>query len=147
MQRTLGFLYLFFLLIACLPCAAEKSNVVVIVADDMGWADVGYHGAPFPTPNIDALVKQGVELDQHYVWPTCTPTRVALLTGRYPSRFGCYNPSNERVLPWETATLASILGEAGYTTMISGKWHLGSSPEFGPRKFGFDRSYGSLAGG
>jgi len=72
---------------------------------------------------------------------------VALLTGRYPSRFGNYAPSNDRVLPWDTVTLAGALGEAGYTSMLSGKWHLGSQPEFGPRKFGFDRSYGSLAGG
>jgi len=128
-------------------CLANQPNIVVIVADDLGWADVGYHGSPIPTPNLDSLCKQGVELDQHYVWPTCTPTRVALLTGRYPSRFGNYAPSNSRVLPWDTVTLASALGEAGYTTMISGKWHLGSSPELGPTKFGFDRSYGSLAGG
>ena len=147
-------LLILLLLLAYLPAATSranpsstKPNIVVIVADDLGWSDVGYHGAPFPTPHLDALCKQGVQLDQHYVWPTCTPTRVALLTGRYPSRFGNYKPSNDRVLPWDTVTLARTLGEAGYATMISGKWHLGSSPEFGPRKFGFDRSYGSLAGG
>jgi arylsulfatase A-like enzyme len=125
----------------------KHPNVLIIVADDLGWADVGYHGAPFPTPNIDALCKSGVELDRHYVSPTCTPTRTALLTGRYPSRFGNNSPTNERVLPWDTLTLASMFGESGYRTAITGKWHLGSKPEFGPRKFGFDRSYGSLAGG
>lgn len=138
---------LFCWLVLSLPCLAEKPNIVLIVADDMGWADVGYHGAPFPTPNVDTLCKTGVELDQFYVNPTCTPTRAALLTGRYASRFGNYAPSNDRVLPWDTVTLATALGERGYDTMISGKWHLGSEPRFGPRKFGFDRSYGSLAGG
>lgn len=138
---------LFWWLVLSLPCLAGKPNIVIIVADDLGWADVGYHDAPFPTPNIDALCKAGAELDQFYVHPTCTPTRVALLTGRYASRFGNYAPNNDRVLPWDTVTLANALGGSGYHTMISGKWHLGSKPEFGPRKFGFERSYGSLAGG
>jgi arylsulfatase A-like enzyme len=124
-----------------------KPNILLIVADDMGWADVGYHGSPIRTPQIDRLAKQGVVLEQHYVAPVCTPTRAALLTGRYWSRFGNTTPSNERVLPWETWTLACALNQVGYTTYISGKWHLGSKSEWGPRKFGFDCSYGSLAGG
>ena len=126
---------------------SKRPNILIIVADDLGWADVGYHKAPFPTPTIDGLCQAGVELDQHYVSPQCTPTRVALLTGRYPSRFGNAAPSNDRVLPWGTVTLADMLGERGYRTAISGKWHLGSKPEYGPCQFGFDRSYGSLAGG
>ena len=77
----------------------------------------------------------------------CTPTRTALLTGRYWSRFGNTAPSNERVLPWDTVTLARAVRQVGYETAIMGKWHLGSKPEWGPLKFGFDRSYGSLAGG
>ena len=124
-----------------------KPNVVILVADDMGWADVGYHGSTIRTPNIDRLQKRGVELDRFYVAPMCTPTRAALLTGRYWSRFGNTKPSNERVLPWDTVTLSKALKEEGYRTSISGKWHLGSKPEWGPRKFGFDQSYGSLAGG
>ena len=128
---------------------AEKNrpNIVILVADDLGWADVGYHGSSIRTPNIDRLQSRGVELDFHYVAPMCTPTRAALLTGRYWSRFGNTKPSNERVLPWDTMTLARALQGAGYRTAISGKWHLGSKPEWGPRKFGFDQSYGSLAGG
>ena len=128
---------------------AEKNrpNIVILVADDLGWADVGYHGSSIRTPNIDRLRSRGVELDFHYVAPMCTPTRAALLTGRYWSRFGNTKPSNERVLPWDTMTLARALQGAGYRTAISGKWHLGSKPEWGPRKFGFDQSYGSLAGG
>ena len=122
-------------------------NILLIVADDLGWADVGYHGSPIPTPNIDHLCKTGIELDRHYVAPMCTPTRVGLLTGRYWSRFGNTAPSNLRVLPWGTPTLASLLKSAGYRTGISGKWHLGSKPAWGPKQFGFDQTYGSLAGG
>ena len=124
-----------------------KPNIVILVADDMGWADVGYHGSKIRTPNIDRLQQRGVELDRFYVAPMCTPTRAALLTGRYWSRFGNTKPSNERVLPWDTVTLARAVKEERYRTSISGKWHLGSKPEWGPRKFGFDQSYGSLAGG
>ena len=129
--------------------AAESPhpNILLIVADDMGWADVGYHGSRIKTPHIDRLAREGVELDQFYVAPMCTPTRAALLTGRYWSRFGNTTPSNERVLPWDTWTLARALKDAGYSTNITGKWHLGSKPEWGPRQFGFDRSHGSLAGG
>jgi len=126
---------------------APRPNILLIVADDLGWADVGYHGSPIRTPHLDRLAREGVELDQHYVAPMCTPTRAALLTGRYWSRFGNTTPSNERVLPWKTWTLARALKQAGYTTHISGKWHLGSKPGWGPRKFGFDHSHGSLAGG
>ena len=124
-----------------------KPNIVILVADDMGWADVGYHGSTIRTPNIDRLQKGGAELDMHYVAPMCTPTRVGLLTGRYWSRFGNTKPSNERVLPWDIITLPKALKEVGYQTAIAGKWHLGSKPEWGPTKFGFDQSYGSLAGG
>jgi len=133
---------------AASACEQQRPpNIVILVADDMGWADVGYHGSPIKTPNIDRLCREGVELDRHYVAPMCTPTRTALLTGRYWSRFGNTAPSNTRVLPWNTVTLARALSEAGYETAITGKWHLGSRPEWGPLRFGFDRSYGSLAGG
>ncbi len=128
----------------------QKPNIVVIVADDLGWADVGdvgYHGSTIPTPEIDALCKAGVELDRHYVTPLCTPTRVCLLTGRYSSRFGNVSPDNKRVLPWGTVTLATVLKDVGYDTAITGKWHLGSLEKWGPLKFGFTRSHGSLAGG
>jgi len=137
-------------LLACLGislAAASKPNILLIVSDDQGWADVGYHGSPIKTPNLDRLAREGVELDQHYAAPMCTPTRAALLTGRYWSRFGCTTPKNERVLPWQTWTVARALKQVGYTTYITGKWHLGSKTEWGPKKFGFDYSHGSLAGG
>ncbi|MGQ9503816.1 MAG: sulfatase-like hydrolase/transferase, partial [Thermogutta sp.] len=85
---------------------APQPNVLFILADDLGWGDVGFHGGRVPTPNLDRLVKEGVELDRHYVYPVCTPTRTAFLTGRYASRFGVSTPQNERALPWDTVTLA-----------------------------------------
>ena len=137
------------LLLCAAPAdAADRPNVLLVVADDLGWNDVGWHGGPVKTPNLDKLVRTGVELDQNYVQPVCTPTRTALLTGRYPSRFGPHAqfPSNRRVLPSGYETLASTLQNAGYETHIAGKWHLGSRPEWGPKQSGFDHTYGSLAG-
>lgn len=133
--------------LACASAAVARPNILIIVADDLGWADVGYHGSTIATPNIDRLCREGVELNRHYVSPVCTPTRIGLLTGRYWSRFGNTGPNNERCLPWETETLATALRSRGYDTCITGKWHLGSLPEWGPRQFGFTHSHGSLAGG
>jgi len=126
---------------------AVRPNVLVVVADDMGWADVGYHGSELLTPNLDRQVRMSVELDQHYVLPICSPTRATLLSGRYCSRFACTTPTNSQVFPFGTVTLASALRSVGYDTCITGKWHLGSKPECGPRQFGFNRSYGAFAGG
>ncbi|TDO95154.1 arylsulfatase A-like enzyme [Halanaerobium saccharolyticum] len=127
----------------------KKPNILFILADDLGWGDVSYHGSEIETPTIDRLTARGVELDQHYVCPLCTPSRTSLLTGEYPGRFGRHAtvPSSQPVLPDNYPTLASILKENGYSTALFGKWHLGSDPEFFPGKYGFDYSYGSLAGG
>lgn len=122
-------------------------NILFILADDLGWCDVGYHGSEIMTPNIDRLAKEGVRLDQHYVTPTCSPTRTGLMSGRFPKRFGVVGPTNERVFDSHQVTLAGALRNCGYDTGITGKWHLGSRPEWGPLKFGFNRSYGSFAGG
>ncbi|MEQ1859242.1 MAG: sulfatase-like hydrolase/transferase [Chthoniobacteraceae bacterium] len=141
---------LFVLWVSCVPWvswAADKPNFVFIIADDLGWADVAFHGGNAPTPHLDRLAAEGVELAQHYVYPVCSPTRSALLSGRYATRFGVTNPQNNRAYPWDTVTLASALKSTGYDTAICGKWHLGSKPEEGPQKFGFDHGYGSLAGG
>jgi len=128
--------------------AAAPPNILLIVADDLGWADVGWHGSALKTPHLDRLVQAGVELDAHYVQPVCTPTRAALLTGRWTSRWGPHvlQPSNRRAFPPGTVTLAVALRQAGYATYLAGKWHLGSQPEWGPNHYGFDHSYGSLAG-
>ena len=127
---------------------AEKPNILLIVADDLGWADVGWHGGKFRTPHMDRLVREGVELDRHYVQPVCTPTRAALLSGRWTGRFGPHAlaPSNLRVFAPGTVTLASALKECGYATHLAGKWHLGSREEWGPQHYGFDQSYGSFSG-
>src|SRR5262245_45695136 len=125
----------------------KKPNVVLIMADDLGYGDVGWLGGPYRTPNLDRLAKASVRLTQHYSLPVCSPTRSSLLSGRFNSRFGCTNPTNDRVYPFDTVTLASALKSVGYETALAGKWHLGSKPEWGPQKYGFDHSYGSLAGG
>ena len=126
---------------------ATRPNIVFIMADDLGWADVAFHGGNAPTPNLDQLAKEGLELAQHYVAPVCSPTRTGLLTGRCWSRFGITTPTNELALPMDTVTLPHALKSAGYDTCLAGKWHLGSLPKWGPNHFGFDHSYGSLAGG
>src|SRR3990172_7279849 len=126
---------------------AKQPNFVVIVADDLGWNDVGWHGGRLQTPHLDRLRREGLELDQHYVSPMCSPTRAALLSGRYASRFGVTSAQNQRVFPFDTLTLPPPLKQAGYETALVGKWHLGSLPDWGPARFGFDHSYGSLAGG
>lgn len=137
-----------FLLGAALPLlSAERPNFVFIMADDLGYADVAFHGGNAPTPHLDRIARQGVELAQHYVAPVCSPTRSALMTGRFWSRFGVTSPQNERALPWDTVTLPVALKSVGYDTCLVGKWHLGSKPDWGPNLFGFDHSYGSLAGG
>lgn len=127
--------------------SADRPNFVFIMADDLGWADVGFHGGNAPTPHLDRLARQGLELAQHYVAPVCSPTRTGLLTGRCWSRFGITTPTNTLALPMDTVTLPRALRTAGYETCLVGKWHLGSLPKWGPNHFGFDHSYGSLAGG
>jgi len=126
---------------------SARPNIVIFLADDLGWRDVPWHGCEYAMPHLDALAKESVRLEAHYVHPMCSPTRAALLSGRYASRFGCTGAQNERVFPFDTVTLASALKSVGYETALTGKWHLGSLPEWGPNKFGFDHAYGSLAGG
>ncbi len=146
---TDSLLFLFMLVgLALNACAADRPNILLIVADDLGWSDVGWHRGFSKTPNMDQLVRTGVELDRHYVQPVCTPTRAALMTGRYPGRFGpqALSPSNLRALPLGTITLASFLKSQGYSTHLSGKWHLGAKAEWIPNHYGFDTSYGTLTG-
>ena len=127
---------------------AVPPNVIVIVSDDQGWADIGYHNPKVYSPRLDALAAAGVKFSQHYVMPQCTPTRVALMTGRYPSRFGpvAQQANNAPAFPLGTPTLASMFAAKGYETYLCGKWHLGSSKAHGPNQHGFQHSYGSLAG-
>jgi arylsulfatase A-like enzyme len=131
--------------------ATPRPNVVFILADDLGWNDVGYHGSAIRTPNIDRLAAAGTRLEQFYVQPVCTPTRAALMTGRYPIRYGLQRHVivvNSRYgLPLEERTLPQALKEAGYRTAITGKWHLGHhDPAYFPRSRGFDQAYGMYWG-
>jgi arylsulfatase A-like enzyme len=148
------------LLLAAAPAPAadapaRKPNVVVIVADDLGYADVGFHGCKdIPTPHLDALAKSGVVCTSGYVsHPFCSPTRAGLLTGRYQQRFGHENnpawlPEDRAVgLPLDQVTLADALGKAGYKTGAVGKWHLGAHPAFHPNRRGFAEYFGLLGGG
>jgi len=124
----------------------KQPNIVFILADDLGWADVSYHGSEIMTPNIDQLAENGMQFEQHYVMPTCTPTRIGLMSGQYPSRFGVTAPAYGKIFEDDTITLASALRERGYYTSISGKWHMGSPPKWVPLKYGFDASYGYFHG-
>src|SRR5215204_1227165 len=131
--------------------AAEKPNIVFILADDLGWADVGWHGEEIKTPHLDGLAAAGAKLEQFYVQPVCSPTRAALMTGRYPMRHGLQvgvvRPWARYGLPLEERTLAQALKGAGYETAITGKWHLGHvSPEYLPTRRGFDHQYGHYNG-
>ena len=130
---------------------SRKPNILVIVGDDMGYADVGCHGCKdIPTPHLDALAKGGVRATSGYVsGPYCSPTRAGLLTGRYQQRFGHeFNPAGgpEAGLPVTETTLADRLKTAGYATGLVGKWHLGGAPKFHPQQRGFSEFFGFLGG-
>lgn len=129
--------------------SAKKPNILVIIADDAGWNDVGYHGSEINTPNIDFLAKNGVQLERFYVHPTCSPSRVALLTGMPSSRVGVVAPisgKSKRSLPDSIATLPQVLKTHNYQCALFGKWHLGLDISSGPNAYGFDYSYGFLHG-
>jgi arylsulfatase A-like enzyme len=130
---------------------AEKPNIVFIMADDLGNADLGYRGSDIKTPNIDKLAKEGVQLESFHAGPVCTPSRAALMTGRYPMRYGLQTlvifPSHTYGLPTDERTLPQALKQAGYQTMMVGKWHLGhADKKFWPQNRGFDHFYGNLVG-
>jgi arylsulfatase A-like enzyme len=127
----------------------RKPNVVILLADDMGYADVGFHGCTdIPTPNIDSLARQGVRFSSGYVsGPYCSPTRAGMLTGRYQNRFGHeFNPGGAAGLPLQETTLANRLQSLGYATALIGKWHLGGSPKMHPMARGFQEFFGFLGG-
>jgi arylsulfatase A-like enzyme len=155
---------LFALLLAFLPTAAtaaepaRKPNVVLIVADDLGWRDLGCYGSTYhKTPHIDRLAKAGARFTNFYAaCPVCSPTRASILTGRYPQRMNLTDwlpgrpdrpdqklkrPAINQQLPLEEVTIAEVLKQAGYTTGLIGKWHLGGAG-FGPTKQGFDVNVG-----
>jgi arylsulfatase A-like enzyme len=137
------------------PPAGRRPNVVIILADDLGYADVGCQGCKdVPTPHIDSIAHNGVRCTNGYVsHPYCSPTRASLMTGRYQHRFGheC-NPTFDRNdtrlgLPVGEVTIAQVLRDAGYATGAVGKWHLGAAERFHPCRRGFAEFFGFLGGG
>ncbi len=130
----------------------QKPNIVILLADDMGYADAGFQGCKdVPTPNLDDLAKNGVRCPNGYVsGPYCSPTRAGLMTGRYQTRFGHeFNPGGMgevQGLPVSETTMADRLKAEGYATGLVGKWHLGGAAKFHPQKRGFTEFYGFLAG-
>jgi len=131
---------------------SRRPNILHIVADDLGWKDVGFNGATdIKTPNIDKLAAEGAKFTQFYVQPMCTPTRAALMTGRYPFRYGLQTAVIPSVSAYGLDTtewlLPQALKEAGYNTAIIGKWHLGHADrKYWPKQRGFDYQYGAMIG-
>ena len=149
--RHLLFALIAFPAIAAEEGPAKKPNVIYLLADDLGYDDVGWRNPEIKTPNLDKLAAGGAKLEQYYVQPVCSPTRAAFMTGRYPFRHGLQTgvvrPWAQYGLPLEESTLPSALKEAGYETAITGKWHLGHfKPEYLPTKRGFDHQYGHYNG-
>jgi arylsulfatase A-like enzyme len=150
-KRLLAFLGTAFLATLAAAQTAPRPHMLLIVADDLGWKDVGFHGSDIKTPNLDRLAASGAKLEQFYTLPMCTPSRAALLTGRYPLRYGLQTgvipPGQAYGLPLDEWLLPQALKEAGYATALVGKWHLGhGDKKFWPRQRGFDHQYGPLIG-
>lgn len=137
--------------------ARRPPNIVVILADDLGFSDIGCYGSEIATPNLDGLAKNGVRFTHGYNVARCCPSRAALLTGLYPHQAGMGGmvtmPANEAksgpyqgFLNTQCVTIAEVLRQAGYRTYLSGKWHVGERPEHWPRRRGFDRYFGLISG-
>jgi len=134
---------------ATAAAAPEKPNVIIFLADDLGWSDVGFRGGPIETPSLDRLAAEGVELQRFYTTPICSPTRAALMTGRDPMRLGV---AYAVIMPWsnngihpDEHFMPQSFQAAGYQTALVGKWHLGHAQEtYHPNRRGFDHFYGHL---
>ncbi|MDG0963857.1 MAG: arylsulfatase [Opitutales bacterium] len=137
----------------------NRPNVIIVMADDMGWSDIGCYGSEIETPNLDRLAKNGLRFTQFYNTGRCCPTRASLLTGTYPHQAGIGHMMNDTGLPGyqgdlgsNVQTIAEVLTPAKYSTYLSGKWHVtpkihpGSSQHNWPRQRGFDRFYGTIHG-
>ncbi|MDZ8117068.1 sulfatase-like hydrolase/transferase [Pontiella agarivorans] len=152
-NRISRFILSMFTVCTAMAGAAEKPNILIILGDDLGYADVGFNGSvDIPTPNLDALAKEGLICTSAYsAHPVCGPSRAALLTGRSPYTLGGQFNIPYFNHQWGVSTnevfLSDILQDAGYFTGIFGKWHLGEGHEFQPNQRGFDEFYGHLGGG
>jgi arylsulfatase A-like enzyme len=137
------------LALSCMADAAERPNIIIMVADDLGWNDVGYHGGPIDTPSLNQLAAEGMQLDRFYTTPICSPTRAALMTGRDPIRLGV---AYAVIMPWmnhgihpDEQFMPQSFQAAGYQTAMVGKWHLGhAQQDFHPNSRGFEHFYGHL---
>lgn len=132
----------------------DKPNIVLILADDMGYSDIGCFGAEIQTPHLDRLAAEGVRLSSFYNNARCCPSRAALLTGRYPHQvgvgamtdIGVSIPEYQGYFNEQTVTLADVLQRAGYATYPSGKWHVGEEPAHWPLAHGFDHCFSLIQG-
>ncbi len=152
-------LFYLFLLVPFFGFGQSRQNVIIVMADDMGWSDIGCYGSEIETPNIDRLAKNGLRFTQFYNTGRCCPTRASLLTGTYPHQAGIGHMMNDTGLPGykgdlgsNVQTIAEVLSPAKYSTYLSGKWHVtpkiqpGASQHNWPRQRGFDRFYGTIHG-
>lgn len=148
LSKFLGIAVLLILVQACTstPGPDKPTNIIILFADDMGYGDLACYGHPnIKTPNLDAMADEGIRFTSFYAAASvCTPSRAALLTGRYPIRTTPFNfgPESKKGLPLSEITIANILKNQGYATMAIGKWHLGHRPEYLPTSRGFESFYG-----
>ncbi|AMX04177.1 sulfatase [Microbulbifer thermotolerans] len=155
-KKFIGFISIFLVSLsvtALSPEDSDRPNIVVILADDLGYADVGFNGSKdIFTPNLDKLASEGMVFDAAYTaHPFCGPSRAGLMTGRYPHKIGAQFNLPVRGsfvgVPTEEKFISKLLNENGYYTGAVGKWHLGEAPEYHPNRRGFDEFYGFLGGG
>lgn len=154
MKKFVARLCIFVFAFAFSACAEQtdkrqsKPNILLIVSDDLGWGDVGYNGSEIRTPAIDALAAEGVRLERHYVYPVCSPTRAALLSGQSALAMGVDGPvADDAGLPLSVPLISEKLQDAGYQTFLVGKWHLGlHDVRYFPQSRGFEYFYGHLGG-
>ncbi|MBL0075854.1 MAG: sulfatase-like hydrolase/transferase [Rhodocyclaceae bacterium] len=149
--RKLALFVSMLLSLAAVAAAPAQPNILFVLADDLGYADVGYHGSEIKTPTLDQLAAGGARLESFYGQHVCSPARAALMTGRYPMRMGLQTfvvfPGHSYGLPLDERTLPVALKEVGYKTVMTGKWHLGHYKQaYWPQSRGFDHFYGSILG-
>ena len=152
MKSKLTFIALLALLTQA-AIAADKPNVVIMLGDNVGYGDIGAYGAGevrgMPTPRIDSIASQGLRLTQYLVEPACTPSRAALMTGRYSQRLGLGTviiANTPNTLQANEVTLGKLFKGQGYATALVGKWHLGAETSSGPNRHGFDEFWGFRRG-